>query len=141
MQKDWKSISIFTIASGLIILFYLWLVSLGLWKDFPLSTNYYDLQATAFHDGQLSLEVEPDPSLLALENPYEPANRENISVLWDATLYKGKYYLYWGPAPAFLLALVKFVFTREIGDNILTFLFLAGTFIFLVLIIYDVWKN
>ncbi len=141
MQKDWKSISIFTIASGLIILFYLWLVSLGLWKDFPPSTNYYDLQATAFHDGQLALEVEPDPALLGLENPYEPANRENISVLWDATLYKEKYYLYWGPTPALLLTLVKFVFAREIGDNILTFLFLAGTFIFLVFITYKVWKD
>jgi hypothetical protein len=141
MQRDWKSITSISILSSLIILFYLWCVSLGLWKDFPPSTNYYDLQATAFRHGQLSLEVEPDPALQALENPYEPANREGIPVLWDATLYKGKYYLYWGPAPALLLTILKFFYIREVGDNILSFLFLSGTFIFLVFIILDIRKT
>src|SRR6187455_485414 len=102
MHSAWRSITGVIIVSGLVLLFYLWLVTLGLWTDFPPSTNYYDLQANAFLHGQLALEVEPDPALLALENPYEPADRENIPVLWDATLYQGKYYLYWGPVPAVL---------------------------------------
>lgn len=127
--------------SGFIILFYLWLVTLGLWKDFPPSTNYYDLQATAFQHGQLALEVQPDPALLALEDPYEPNDRENIPVMWDVSLRNGKYYLYWGPVPALLLALVKPIYAKEIGDNILTFIFLTGTFVFLTLTILDLQKT
>src|SRR5688572_26395421 len=64
--------------SGVIILGYVWLVSLGLWTTWPSSTNYYDQLASAFSQGQLSLALQPDPALLTLENPYEPANRENI---------------------------------------------------------------
>jgi hypothetical protein len=141
MHRAWKSITGIAIVSTLVLLFYLWLVSLGLWTDFPPSTNYYDLQATAFSHGQLALEVQPNAALLALENPYEPGNREGIPVLWDATLYEGKYYLYWGPAPAILLAVLKLFYSREIGDNILTFLFLCGAFLFLVWIIVDLWKT
>ena len=126
---------------GVIILAYVWWVSLGLWTTWPESTNYYDLMATAFSHGQLALEVKPDPALLALEDPYEPNNREGVPVLWDATLYKEKYYLYWGPAPALLLTLVKFFYTNEIGDNALTFFFIAGLFIFLTLLILELWKN
>ena len=96
------------LAAGLVLLAYVWWVSLGLWSPWTPSTNYYDLMATAFRHGQLALEVEPDPALLALEDPYEPANREGIPVLWDATLYKDKYYLYWGPAPALFLTVIKF---------------------------------
>src|SRR5687767_5011969 len=141
MHRAWKSITGIAIVSTLVLLFYLWLVSIGLWTDFPPSTNYYDLQATAFSHGQLALEVQPDAALLALENPYEPGEREGIPVLWDATLYDGKYYLYWGPAPALLLAVLKIFYSREIGDNILTFLFLCGAFLFLVRIIVDLWKT
>lgn len=141
MHRAWKLITGIAIVSTLVLLFYLWLVSLGLWTDFPPSTDYYDLQATAFSHGQLALEVQPDAALLALENPYEPADRESIPVLWDATLYEGKYYLYWGPAPAILLAILKLFYSREIGDNILTFLFLCGAFLFLVWIIMDLWKT
>ncbi|MBK9207526.1 MAG: hypothetical protein IPL71_04155 [Anaerolineales bacterium] len=129
------------ITLGLVILAYVWWVSLGLWTVWPKTTNYYDLMASAFRHGQLELEVKPDPALLALEDPYEPTNREGIPVLWDATLYEGKYYLYWGPVPALLLSIIKFFYVNEIGDNILTFFFIAGTFIFLTLIILALWKN
>lgn len=140
--KSIKNVSPWTVLLiGSIIFFYLWLVTLGLWKDFPPSTNYYDLQATAFQHGQLALEVQPDPALLALEDPYEPANRENIPVMWDATLRNGKYYLYWGPVPALLLAIVKPIYAHEISDSIFTFIFLTGTFVFLALIILDLQRT
>jgi hypothetical protein len=131
------------ILSAVIFIFYIWCVTIGLWTQWPYETHYYDLQATAFRHGQIALEVRPDPRLLALKgfDLYEPSNREGIPVLWDATLYKGKYYLYWGPAPAFLLALVKLFYTKEVGDNILTFTFLSGTFILLTAIILELWKK
>lgn len=130
------------LSSGILI-FYIWCVTIGLWTQWPYETNYYDLQAVAFSQGQLAVDVQPDPKLLALKenDVYEPSNREGTPVLWDATLYKGKYYLYWGPAPAFFLAIVKLFYTKEVGDNVLTFIFLSGTFIFLILIIVELWKK
>ncbi len=131
------------ILSGAILIFYVWCVTIGLWTQWPYETHYYDLQATAFRHGQIALEVQPDPKLLALKgfDLYEPSNREGMSILWDATLYKGKYYLYWGPAPALVLAVVKLFYTKEVGDNVLTFTFLSGTFILLTLIIFELWKK
>ena len=130
-----------TIAGSGIILVYAWWVSLGLWTNWPATTNYYDLLATAFGHGQLALEVEPDPALLALADPYIPDNRQGIPVLWDASLYESKYYLYWGPAPALVLTLVKLFYAKEIGDNLLTFAFITGMFVFLALILLEIKKN
>jgi hypothetical protein len=124
-----------------IILVYAWCVSFGLWNIWPKSTYYYDLLAISFSHGHVALELKPDPALLALENPYDPSKREDIPFLLDATLYKGKYYLYWGPAPALLLSLVKPFYANEISDTILAFVFTAGTFLFLALLILELWKS
>lgn len=124
-----------------VILVYVWYVSIGLWTTFPNETSYYDLLATAFRNGQTHVDVAPDPALLALENPYDPSTREGIPLLWDATLYNGKYYLYWGPAPALALAVFKLFTPQEVGDKVITFLFTVGTFIFAVLLVLDIWKK
>lgn len=130
------NISIFGL-NIVIFLIYLWYTSTGTWNLSYNETSYYDLLASAFRHGQLALQIEPDPALLAFkdENLYQPSNREGIPVLWDATLYKGKYYLYWGPAPALLLTVLKFFYVGEIGDRLLTLLFLTGTLLFFNLII------
>lgn len=126
-----------------IILIYLWFASDGLWKSLPNETNYYDLLATAFSHGHIALEVDPDPALLALkgENLYEPENRQGMDVLWDATLYDGKYYIYWGPAPALVLAIIKPFYAPDLGDKLIGLIFLSGTLIFLTLLILDLWRN
>ncbi len=126
---------------SLIILAYVWCVSVGLWTTWPESTNYYDMLATSFSHGRLALEVKPDPALLALKDPYENISREGIPVIWDASLYQGKYYFYWGPTPALLLALIKRFYTNQIGDNILTLVFFVGMLIFLSLLILGLWKG
>lgn len=130
------------VLDAVIILIYLWFGSDGLWKTLPNETNYYDLQANAFRQGQIELETAPDPALLAIkdESLYEPSNREGIPVLWDATLYNGKYYLYWGPAPALVLAIVKLFYAPDLGDKVLTLLFLSGTLLFLTLTIIALWR-
>ena len=126
-----------------IFLIYVWFGSDGLWKSMHNETNYYDLQANAFAKGQLELDVEPDPALLAFtdESLYEPENRTGIPVLWDATFYNGKYYLYWGPAPALVLTPLKFFYKEDLGDKLLSLLFLTGTLFFLNLIILDLWRK
>lgn len=135
---------LFAILLNIFIFFiYLWYASAGKWQLTYNETSYYNLLASAFRHGQLALEVNPDPALLALkdESLYEPANREGIPVLWDATLYQGKYYLYWGPAPALLLTFVKFFYTYEVGDRFLTLFFLSGVLVFISLIILRLHKN
>ena len=139
-----KRFNLFVILlNALIFLVYIWFASDGLWKKFHNETNYYDLLASAFSHRQLSLDVQPDPALLAFkdESLYEPANRKDIPVLWDATLYEGKYYLYWGPAPALLFALVKLFYAKDLGDKILAIIFISGTLIFLTLTILELHKK
>jgi len=126
---------------GLIVLIYVYIISIGTWANWPATTNYYDLLANAFSHGQLHLVEKPDPALLALDDPYNPANREGIPVLWDLTLYKGEYYLYWGPVPALLLAIIKPFYSSPVPDNILTFIFLAGLLIFQIMLVLEIWKN
>lgn len=129
------------VLGGFITLIYIWIISIGTWTNWPETTNYYDLLAKAFNQGHLYLEENPDPALLALADPYNPDNREGIPVLWDLTLYKGKYFLYWGPVPALLLTLVKPLYSAPITDNILTFTFMVGLLFFQTLLILEVWKN
>ena len=129
--------------NGVIFIIYLWFASDGLWKSLPNETNYIDLQANAFAKGQLELDIQPDPALLVFkdESLYEPGNREGIPVLWDATLFNGKYYLYWGPAPALVITPIKFIHNKDLGDKFLTLTFLTGTLIFLNLVILNLWRR
>jgi hypothetical protein len=147
MRKNWLRIITgqaylaVGLLSVVIIFIYVWYASIGLWTWLPNETNYFDLQASAFRHGQIELQVKPDPALLTIDEVYEPSQREGIPVLWDATLYNGKYYLYWGPAPALLLAFVKLFYSPEVGDKIITLVFTIGLFIFSTLLILELWKN
>lgn len=124
-----------------VLVIYIWFVSIGLWTRWPNETSYYDMLATSFSHGQIALEVQPDPALLTLGNLYDPNSRVGIPMLWDATLFQGKYYLYWGPAPALFLTLVKEFYSAEIGDKPITFAFAVGTFVFMSLLLLDLWKK
>ncbi len=61
--------------------------------------------------------MEPSAELRAKANPYDWANVRLW--FWDASYYKGHYYLYWGPLPALGIAVAKTVFriNREVGDQ------------------------
>ncbi len=127
---------IWTGFSGLVVITaYVWFVSAGLWTTWPKTTYTYDLLASAFQHQQLALEDQPDLALLALPNPYDSEARANVKFLWDASLYKGKYYLYFGPAPALLLAGVKALIPGQIADQYLVFAFVCGLFLFSSLLI------
>lgn len=91
---------------------YTWTATAGTWTNwFPGKFSYYDSQANAFLHGQLALLEKPDPRLLALANPYSFWERhESIPYIWDSSLYQGRFYLYWGPAPALLAAGIKLLF-------------------------------
>jgi hypothetical protein len=78
--------------------------------------SYHSLLAESFEHGRTDLPVTPAPELLALPDPYDPA--QNLPYrLHDASLYHGNYYLYFGPAPAALFFLPLRIVGVEATDR------------------------
>jgi hypothetical protein len=136
------AIILVTVSSILFGIIYLWLVSIGTWTQLSkTSTYYYRMQADGFLAGTPALLIEPDPRLAQLENPYPAENRQDIPVLMDAAYFKGKYYLYYGPAPAFALAGFMLLFKRQISEGYFTFISAWLIFTFSALLITRIWRN
>jgi hypothetical protein len=60
--------------------------------------NPYQYLTAGFLQGQTSLSVQPRKELLQLKDPYDSFANKHYR-LHDASLYHGKYYLYFGPLP------------------------------------------
>lgn len=122
-RTPWLLLGLLFVAIAAVYLFF---ISAGLVTQIPRQSRYFSVLADAFLDGHLYLGIAPRPELLAKADPYDPANKPLW--LWDATLHQGRYYLYWGPVPALLLAAVKAVAGREllIGDERLALAFVLG---------------
>lgn len=131
-----------------IILFHAWLASYSSKEDSGRTTYYYAYLSQAFMQGDLHLPLQPDPELLALENPYDLSARaelekRGVTTPVDFSLYKGKFYLYWGPVPALMLSLVQ-VFSRypqPIADFFVAFLFGVGILLAQTLLLTIVWRT
>lgn len=104
---------------------YVFVVSAGKLLHWPTYMSYYDLLAEGFRAGHLYLQVLPSPELLAQTDPY--ASSSAPYWMGDLTLYKGRYFCYWGPLPGLLLAAVKTIFriSQPVGDQHLVFWFLS----------------
>lgn len=64
--------------------------------------GHYNLLARGFVSGHLYTPVPVKPELLALPDPWDPRVADELR--WqDMVLYNGRYYLYFGAAPAALL--------------------------------------
>ena len=124
-----------------ILVLYVWLGSFGVFNHLPTITAYYDKLATAFTHGSLALEEQPDPALVALEDPFDRSQWRGINVPTDYSLYEGKYYLYFGPVPAVMLAIGKFLGVGAKGDQYPAFLFICGIFVVQALLITRIWKR
>jgi len=77
----------------LISVYYLFLASAGTFHDLASQLSYYDQMCEGFRQGHLYIPLVPSPALLASDDPFRYSNL-NLW-LWDATLYKGHYYLYY----------------------------------------------
>ena len=139
MNKPGKSnysiqVYIFSFLAALIVVaVYGWINSPGLQKT---GTNYYPQLAIGFKKGQLSLPEQPSAALLALSDPYNYVLRKESNVEdfpWDVSLYKGKFYLYWGPVPSVLLTALPIGILSRMGDQHLVFPFMFGLFIYSML--------
>jgi hypothetical protein len=132
-----------TAGAALAIFISLWYITSGRMVTWTTSTNYLDRQANAFLAGQIPLLEKPPAALVALANPYQYQNRAGISgYIWDASLYKGKYYFYWGPVPALLVSAVKIFHPAwDIQDQFTIFFSIAGLAIVLAALFYRLQKK
>jgi hypothetical protein len=91
----------------------------GTWHFTDTGSAYFDALGRSFLQGHLYLEQVPSPELLALANPYDPAQRSTIKPTWpwDISLHNGHFYLYWGPAPAILHAAWHLVFQQPLLEG------------------------
>ena len=85
--------------------------------------DYYKLLVRGWRKGQLNIDKDPSPELLALKDPYDPEQNGPYK-LGDISLYKGKYYTYFGAAPALTLMWPYAVLTgRELVTGQATLVF------------------
>jgi hypothetical protein len=116
--------ALFVIA--LISYYYVFLASAGRFTDLPTQLDYYDQMAEGFRHGHLYVTKAPVPQLLASSNPFD--SKFFPVWLWDASLYNGHYYMYWGPVPGLALWAYKVV-TRTyetITDQWITTILMLG---------------
>jgi len=103
-----------------LILSYFTLCTAFCYKFSP-AKGYYGLLASAFLDKKLSLNIEPNPKLLELDNPYDGKQNHGLT-LYDASLYKNKYYLYWGPVPA----ITRIIFLNKVPEQFFIYIYVLG---------------
>ena len=95
----------------------------------------YQQLAESLLNGKLYLEEEVPKFLLEMENPYDYALRraQGQTYYWDAALYNGHYYVYFGVVPCLLTFLPYYVITgthlsNDISLFIFAILFIIGCF-------------
>ncbi|HVW20908.1 MAG TPA: hypothetical protein VHC86_06800 [Opitutaceae bacterium] len=115
----------------LVLAFQFWTV----WSDFPQlpplfgpdQADYENLRLQGMRHGHLYLDQAPDPRLLALPDPYDPAARAGLDVPHDVSLFRGHYYIYFGITPAITLLLPWRLLTGHDLHQIYAVLIFTGT--------------
>lgn len=80
--------------------------------------DLYALLARSFLHGTTTLPIEPKRELLALPDPYDPEANSQYRVL-DVSLYRGHYYLYFGPVPVVTVFLpYRLITGRDLPNRI-----------------------
>lgn len=96
----------------------------------------------AFGDGKLELDIDVDPKLEELENPYDWGARDGIVYAWDHLFVDGKYYSYYGIAPVVLFFLPYHKITGHyFSVNLAVLLFCMVGIVFLTLTFYEFIKR
>ena len=117
--------------------------------EIPEHRNQFEVLAESILDGRLDLDYgDMDPKLLAMENPYDPEMRIELDVRYhyDHAFYNGKYYMYFGVAPVFLLflpfrAITGISLTTYHATQIFTALFIAGLFALFFLLAKEFFRT
>jgi hypothetical protein len=103
--------------------------------------HHYEYLAQGFLDGHTYLSVAPNPELLKLANPYDPVANASLR-LWDASLYDGKYFLYYGPGPAVALMVPWRILTGHMmPQRMAVAVFAAGGLAGLALLLFNIRRR
>jgi hypothetical protein len=102
--------------------------------------HHYEYLVDGFLSGHTSLSVLPAPGLLRLRDPYDPAQNGPWR-LADASLYHGKFYLYFGPTPVLLMLPWKVAFGHHLPQRLAVAAFAAAGMAALALLISGVRRR
>ena len=133
MKKNLLIVFILT----LIFLFYIWIITIGNepW-DQRFHSGWYNVLSDALLKGKLYFLEEFNPQILKLKDPYEPHLNAPLNRFNDMSLYKGKYYMYFGVVPAILLFIPYRLITCHIlPERAAIIFFMFGGLIWHVLIL------
>lgn len=125
-RNDRQNIVVAVFVSLVLTFYYFFQLTAGTYGPLIFTTNYYDLLCEGFRHGHLYVPTVPKPELLAKPNPFD---FDNMPLwLWDASLYKKHYFMYWGPVPGLFLLLWKLLTgtTKEIIDQWIGYPFVLG---------------
>jgi len=118
-NRSWRTWTVVTLVVAIVYLLYG--THFGGRVDMPVHPNgigTYDALAEAILDGHLNLSMNPDDARVQ-------------DILFDIAIYQGRYYPYWGIAPAVLLYVpFRAVFDRGLPDAGAAFVFLFGAYLF-----------
>lgn len=124
--------------SALIFLFYLWTATSSHKPFHPRDTSheFYNQFTDSLMQGHVYLPALPAPKLLALRDPYDPVANETLR-LHDASLYHGRYYMYFGVGPALTLYVPWRILTgKRLSDDVAVTLFCLGGYVFSCLLLF-----
>ena len=95
----------------------------------------YMQQLDAFEKGQIELDLDVNPALEELDNPYDKGERDKKEVAchWDRAYYNGNYYSYFGLAPLFTVYYPVYRLTGMLPTELLALSLLA---VFAILCIF-----
>lgn len=93
------------------------------------SSYYYNLLIKGFRSGHLSLAATPPAELVNAKDPYDTATAVRFGMA-DVSYFKGRYYLYFGVAPALTLYWPFFAVTgRYLNDTQAVLIFCTAAFL------------
>ena len=88
--------------------------------------DYYSLLVHGLSKGHLYMDIAVDPRYTSAD----PKEQQKADWLLDASLYKGRYYLYFGIVPAVALLLPYHLLTgSDLSENLVVLLLLASGFL------------
>jgi len=113
----------------------------------PIEDLYNTKLISALSKGQVYLEDKPNEKFADVKNPYDTVERNqklerDTEYIWDAALYNGHYYVYFGIVPALILFLPYYLITgkfMQTATGVLIFSLLA--MLVILLLVKEIFKR
>lgn len=143
MKSWWERLVVVALCAA-VGAFYVWTVrsSGDPWKFGREQRDYYNLLIDGWLDGQLHMKVAVPEALLKIKDPYDPAQRPVGLGIHDASFFRGKYYLYFGAAPAVVLMLPFRLWSGiDLPLAVAVLVFVYGAFLVSVALLLDLRRR